>query len=363
MEESQRVLEQCTECGLCVEDCEFLKQTCQSPKELAEKLQQGSFREDPKSPYSCNLCGLCQRLCPEDLNIGEMCFAVRQQLVQEGLAPLPKHEPVKNDQEWATSEWFSVIAPASETTGCKRFFFPGCNLAGYSADLVIATYRYLRERLPGTGIILGCCGGPTHDLGDQPGFERMLDKVRSGMARAGTSEIVVACPHCYHVFKANAPDLRLRSVYEVMAEQGLPTTGKPSSTKAFSLHDPCRTRFERTTQDCVRLLVTRMGYDVADMEYSRDKTRCCGMGGMAAYVDFRLVNRVAMRRAKEAPHDILTYCASCRQAFAMLRKPSLHLLDLVFNPDRDKAPLDGARSRSQVRESQLYLKSRLERGI
>ena len=68
-EEAKRCL-QC-ECNLCVKDCEFLKLYCETPKELAEKFKAGYFKEKPEIPYSCNVCGLCQRLCPQDLNVGE----------------------------------------------------------------------------------------------------------------------------------------------------------------------------------------------------------------------------------------------------------------------------------------------------
>ena len=62
-------------------------------------------------------------------------------------------------------------------------------------------------------------------------------------------------------------------------------------------------------------VVKGMGYQIEEMEYSRDKTRCCGMGGMIAYADLKLSNRIVKKRAAEAKHDELTYCASCREAF------------------------------------------------
>lgn len=335
IQEAERCL-QC-ECKLCIKNCEFLKAVCETPRELARKFESGYFKEKPEIPYSCNLCGLCKKLCPEDLDMGQMCFDLRRQLVREKLGPLPRHEGVISEQEWAASDSFSLSLYDSNLGECQRFFFPGCNLSAYSPDLVIKTYAHLQDNLPGTGIILGCCGGPSHDIGDQSRFQDMLEKVTSEMETAGTSELIVACPHCYHTFKENAPYIQLRSVYEVMAEHGLPERAKAQNGRAFAIHDSCQTRYESKIQDSARAIVKELGYKIEEMEFSKDMTRCCGMGGMAAYVDFKLANKITNRRAKETPLNMLSYCASCRDAFALVGKASLHVLDLVFNPDWEEA--------------------------
>jgi len=147
-----------------------------------------------------------------------------------------------------------------------------------------------------------------------------------------------------------------------VAKQGLPET-TPAGEAVFSLHDSCSTRYEQSLQESVRELVRQMGYRIEEMEYSRDMTRCCGMGGMAAYADPRLANKVTRKRAREAKHDILTYCASCREAFAMLGKPSTHVLDLIFNPDWEKERRPQPKTRDQRRENQALLKSQFAAGL
>ncbi len=201
------------ECRICIEECEFLKRVCSSPKQLAAGFKNGSLANKPQVPYMCNLCGLCQRVCPEDLNIGEMCMTMRLQLVAEGRAPLSQHQRVIADQEWVTSDSFSLTLPDPNSGKCDRFFFPGCSLSARSPDLVLKTFKYLQDRLPGTGIILGCCGAPSHDIGNHDRFEEIIEGVRDSMDRFGASELVIACPECYYTFKQNAPDLELNSVY------------------------------------------------------------------------------------------------------------------------------------------------------
>jgi len=359
MSEISKIIEGCYDCELCVEDCEFLKQVCKTPRDLAEKFKVGFFRENLRVTYSCNLCDLCERVCPEDLNIGKMCLEARQQLVKEGLAPLPAHKYVKRDQEWSLSRAFAFSLPDPNAEGCKRVFFPGCSLAGYSPHLVIKTYDYLRERLAGTGIILGCCGAPTRELGEELQFEEILGGVESAMSELGASEIIVACPNCYYNFKHYVPQLQMRCLYEVMAEIGLPET-KKTREWTFSLHDSCKARWEEDLQQSVRTLVKRIGYRIKEMEYSRDMTRCCGVGGVISFVDFDLGKNITKRRIAEAPFDMLTYCGSCREAFAR-EKPSIHVLDLIFNTNWVEDRLKPPNKASIRRENQSLLKSQLEK--
>lgn len=358
MGKTDEILERCLECRLCVDNCEFLKSHCETPKNLAEEFR-ARFAEIPAVPYSCNLCGLCGRLCPEGLDIGQVCLEVRRQLVTAGLSPLPEHQAAIKEQEWSSPDIFSAAAPGPGDGKCKQIFFPGCSLSAYSPDLVIKTYEYLQERLPCTGIMLGCCGAPSYELGDSSRFQQALGKITARMKEAGASELIVACPDCYHIFKENAPDIRLTTVYELMVRNGLPEPAKTGNGRIFSIHDSCKTRYESGIQESVRKIAAELGYVVEEPEYTKDKTRCCGMGGMVAYVDMKLVNRTTMGRVKELPHDVLTYCASCRNAFALTGKPSVHILDIIFGSElektRRKSPVIGAARR----KNQSELKARL----
>lgn len=94
MSEIENILENCTGCNLCLGECDFLERHCISPRELAESFQNGMHKANPKIPYSCNICGLCEARCPQKLNIGKMCQEARNQLVSDGLAPLEQHKPL-----------------------------------------------------------------------------------------------------------------------------------------------------------------------------------------------------------------------------------------------------------------------------
>jgi Fe-S oxidoreductase len=359
IEEAERCL--ACECNLCVKDCEFLKLYGEAPRELAERFKAGYFRETPKVPYSCNLCSLCKGVCPQDLCIGDACLELRHKLVEEGLGPLPQHKFIDWNIDWTTSDSFVLAQPDPETGECKRVFFPGCSLSGYSPSLVIKTYDFLRERLPGTGILLHCCGAPRRDLGQRDQFEKILDGVRARMAELGASEVIVPCANCYKSFKYFAPQLKVRSLYEVMAELGLPD-GIKTKPWTFTLYDPCSARWEKDIQESVRTLARMTGYEMEEMEHSGELTRCCGTGGMVPYADISLAFKVTKCLADEAHSDIVTYCATCREMLAnpeAAGKPTLHILDLIFNPDWEQSRLNPPCIGTTRRDNQAELKKLL----
>lgn len=359
-EQAENEAERCLkcECRICVENCEFLKKHCSSPHELAEKLISGNFREFSKVIYSCNLCGMCRQVCPNDLDVGELSLKLREKLVEEGIGPLRGHNFVRKNQEYAISESFSYMFPDVNTNKSNKVFFPGCGLCGYSPFTTLETYQYLREKIPGIGVILGCCGAQTVHLGDKKTFKNILDGTVGMIKKMGTKEIIVACPECYSTFTEYAPELTLTFISDILLKVGLPEVIK-GQRQVFSLHDSCSTRNEVELQKSIRLLVREMGYEIDEMEHSREKTKCCGLGGQAAFVDSKLVKTISENRAKESTFDLLTYCASCREALAAY-KPTIHVLDLMFNPNWKEAIAKSPNTGKVRRENQSKVRYLLE---
>jgi glutamate synthase (NADPH/NADH) small chain len=155
--------------------------------------------------------------------------------------------------------------------------------------------------------------------------------------------------------KENLPEIKLKSIYEIMVEIGPPNPIKVEDW-VFSLHDSCTARWEKNLQDSVRGLIKKLNYEIEEVEYSRDKARCCGMGGMIPFVDFELAAKITKKRVNEFHFDIITYCAACREAFA-LEKPSIHILDLIFNPDWKKTRLNYPKTGKKRRETQSRTKA------
>lgn len=334
MGEIERVLEKCIECGLCAEDCDFLAKTRKTPKELAAMYRENRFRDEPQVPYSCNICGLCRSKCPYGLDIGRMLFEARQEMVEHGIGPLRQHIPIQDAQQFYVSDAFKASISAQDKK-TKRVFFPGCALSAYSPALVARTFEYLSRKLPGTGIMLGCCGGPTYLLGDMKTYGGIADGVAAETKRLGATEIIAACPFCYKLLKESHSELHPVSLYTVLDEIGVP--GKRRTGARYTIHDPCTTRYEPEIQQSVRSIIEKAGLRYEETPHSGRDTRCCGMGGMVYAVDPELGGKISRHTIDEAPSEIVTYCATCRETLAGQGGHVVHLLDLIFNPRWRKA--------------------------
>ena len=96
---------------------------------------------------------------------------------------------------------------------------------------------------------------------------------------------------------------------------------------------------------------------VEELRLSREKTECCGFGGLMQDANPALAREVVARRAKESALDYVTYCAVCRDNLASAGKRTLHLLDLIFPDPAEKDPASRKRPGwSQRQENRARLK-------
>jgi len=139
----------------------------------------------------------------------------------------------------------------------------------------------------------------------------------------------VACPYCYKRLSEQLIDLKPVSLYKVLSEAGAKFPEKGNST--YSIHDPCSARGQPEIQDAARSLIYKAGYTIDEHTHTRDNTHCCGMGGLVFLVNADVGAAKTERTVRESLHDLVTYCATCRDIFAGQGKKCVHLLDLLFN--------------------------------
>jgi hypothetical protein len=134
------------------------------------------------------------------------------------------------------------------------------------------------------------------------------------------------------MFAEHLPRVSITSLWQDLVESGLPEAGPAGAASTLAIHDPCTTRPYPAIQEAVRTILRRLGVDGEELALGRDKTECCGYGGLMLNANPELAREVAARRAGISPYDYLTYCAMCRDRLAAVGKRALHILDLVF-PD------------------------------
>ena len=320
------VSENCTECGVCVEQCAFL-QRYGTPKSLADRcrLQDGISR---RIPFECSLCGLCAAVCPSDVDPAVMFLALRRELFDAGAGEHPEHAVILNYEKRGLSKRFTcTLLPE----GCDTIFFPGCALPGTRPETTRKLFHHLQKTVQNLGVVLDCCAKPSHDLGRQDRFLAAFGELKTRLLEHGVRTVLTACPNCYKVFNEYGGDLHVKTVYEALLESPLPEL--PDVPGTATVHDPCGIRHAPAVQDAVRTLAAGKNITLEEMPHCRERALCCGEGGSAGFLSPELAVEWREKKKQEASgRTMLVSCAGCGNALGKETK-TLHILDVLFRPE------------------------------
>jgi len=317
--------EDCTDCGLCVEECGFLE-TYGTPGEIARRYDPAS-KEGPVLPFECSLCSLCDAVCPAGLSPRTLFLEMRRESVDRGSGSFPEHDGLLAYERRGMSRRFTWYGLPE---GCRTVLFPGCALPGTRPERTRELFEILREVDPALGIVLDCCGRISHDLGRETHFFAMFSEMRDWLLAQGVREVLVACPNCHDMFREYGGGLAVRTVYEVLPEGGRPAG---SDCGNVVIHDPCGIRFHKAAQDAVRRLIAGAGVRHTDMEHAGKKTLCCGNGAGVDCLSPQLSGRWSDRATAEiAERPVVTCCAGCANRLGE-RSPVVHVLDVLREPE------------------------------
>lgn len=317
----------CTNCGACKRKCAFLQEHG-TPKEILETVD-FTKPENLALAFECSLCNLCGAICPENLDPRKLFFTLRQQAIKAGTVDLSTYRRILGYEARGNSPLFAYHGLPN---GCDTVFFPGCTLPGTRPETTWQIFTTLQQRYPALGVVLDCCTKPSHDLGRQDYFNHSFGKLNNYLVENNIKKVVVACPNCYAIFKHNAKNLVVETVYEVINSGDLPIGA--TVTGEVAVHDPCPLRGEKAVQDSVRAILTRMGLTLSEMKHHGKRTLCCGEGGSVGLVRPDLAKKWGqMRRDETNGRKIVTYCAGCA-GFLNRVTPTVHLADVVFAPQK-----------------------------
>lgn len=324
------------ECLECVKVCAYLENFGAYPRRYAREIYNNEsivmgVHQANKLVNSCSLCGLCERVCPEDFAMQDLCLQSRRSMVRRGKMPPSAHEFALQDMQFSQSERFRLARPAPGRTASEQILFPGCQLCATDPAHVQRLYAHLNNILPRPpGLMLGCCGAPAFWAGREDAFEQVCDDFLKDWTELGSPELIVACSTCYRMITEHLPQVPTTSLWQHLAGQGLPKPPGIGAAPALAIHDPCTTRPYPAIQAAVRTICGHLGISPGELALGRDKTECCGYGGLMQNANPALAREVAARRARISPQDYLTYCAMCRDSLAAVGKRALHVLDLLF---------------------------------
>lgn len=326
------------DCNDCFHACDFMQHYKKLPKKIVNDVRvlfnpveglQGSY--GTRMVNSCMACGLCEDVCSEDINMGQFLLESRSILHREGKLPPVFHDFWLRDMYHAQEDLAYLKQPAPLNDKNRYLFFPGCQLGASNPAYVAQTYTYLTKKLPGTGILLTCCGAPLEWAGNVQGMTAAALRIKADWQSLGEPEIIFACPSCEKMLSKYLPEIKKSSVYEMLMRLGLP--GESTTEGTVSIFDPCSSRYNPNMQDSVRALVTAAGAEIAELPRGGQNAVCCGFGGHIYPANKELYNCIGKSRAGLSEQPFVTYCANCRDLLSYHEKPTAHVLGLIFGLD------------------------------
>jgi len=368
MLEAQRCI-QC-ECMECVDVCQYLEDYGKYPRKYVREIYNNlsivsGTRHSNKFINSCSLCGLCAEVCPTDLDMGEVVLEARRTMVEQDRMPPSAHDFALRDMQFSNGGKSAMAKNAPGTDSSSYVLFPGCQLAASAPEHVQKLFSHLTTSLPDddVGLMLGCCGSPANWAGRSDLFDETITRWQQELVAMGDPTVVLPCSSCFQVFKTSLPDVEIVSLWELLDAEGITPEAVAGEPRMVSIHDPCTTRHETGIHDSIRRMVGDMGYEIDELKASREKTSCCSYGGHTWLANPDLSNRIVERRISENDADYVTYCAMCRDFFAAKGKRTLHVLDLMFEPDVDERAGRTGPGYSQRHENRARLKRKLLKEI
>lgn len=358
------------ECRECVKACEFMTHYHSYPKRLVREVYNNAsivmgIRHANKMINSCSLCGLCGEICPQRLNMAEVYHEARDLMVKKGKMPPSAHDFALRDMSVSNSDECVLLRHQPGHTASSIVFYPGCQLAGSAPHHIYNIYKFLCEKLAGgVGLWLGCCGSPADWAGRKELFQQTLDRLEESWIEMGKPRVITACPTCYMQFSQHLRNIPVETVWTLLDQIGLPANRQTAEKgRKLAIHDSCTTRNEVGLHNAVRNILAQLGYECQELPLSRERTVCCGYGGLMMFANREVAHKVVKRRIHESELDFISYCSMCRDNFAGQGKRALHLFDMLFGLEPDQAAKQEGPGYSARQENRARLKRSLLRDV
>ncbi|WP_022664528.1 (Fe-S)-binding protein [Desulfospira joergensenii] len=351
----------CADCGRCSDHCPAnAVGRPLSPRFITIKARDLIFKNYPLSGeiyksnllvediytedeiWSCTTCGACEEECPLGIEYIDKMVDLRRGMVDEGMVPQSLQKPLKA-LEKRGNPYGKMEKKRADWAGDKEFKAKHAvkNLAKDKADTLyfvdsITSYDdNIQEIARRTSIILEKAGvdfgilakeekDSGHEVlrfGEEMLFQDLKEQNTEAILESGVTNIVTADPHAYNALKNDYKGLpQVKHISQVVAEKitSGQLTLKPctSPDKTYVYHDPCYLgRHNGVYEDPRAALDAIDGLTRVELEKSRDRSFCCGGGGLMLFYEPEEETRMGVLRvnmAAEAGADVIvTACPFC----------------------------------------------------
>jgi len=394
-EEASRCLK--CQCDACIKACVHMQRFSITPDQYIRSISHNERivlgnRTANTMINSCTECGLCKEVCPVGIGMADIIHATRESMVERGKMPISAHDFALKDMQYSHSDYFSMVRKQPSKEASKNLFYypviafsayarglykgsgktgylfyPGCQLSSTHTEYIGDIYKHLvgaikaKDADNDVGLYLGCCGAPADWAGRVDLMPESIEKIHKTWEEMGEPIFILACSSCASTFEKYLPMIKTISLWEVFDTYGLPEVDIKKGKRELCIHDACATRHDSTIHGSIRNIVKTLGYSVKELEYSKEKTKCCGYGGLVANANPEQADDFVKDRIGESEQDVLVYCAMCKDMLVKGNKRAYHILDIIYGneinqEDPQKMPTLSERQNNRKRLKQQLLK-------
>jgi Fe-S oxidoreductase len=293
--------------------------------------------------WSCTTCGACEEECPLLIEYIDKMVDLRRGMVDEGNVPQSVQKPLKalesrgnpyGKMEKKRADW---VKPKEFQQSCDVKILDGNNGAGtlYFVDSITsyddrmqAIGRATAKILDHVGENFGILGAAEKDsghevrrFGEEMLFMALRDHNADAIRASGVKRIVTADPHAYNALKHDYKDVPpVEHISQVIAREV--KSGKiklnrvENENSVYTYHDPCYLgRHNQIYDDPREVLDAIPGLKRVEMSRSRDRSFCCGGGGLMLFYEPKEDQRMGVKRvqmaAEAGANVIVTACPFC----------------------------------------------------
>lgn len=202
----------------------------------------------------------------------------------------------------------------------NTLFFKGCMISQVCPGIA-ENYRKVLDSMRVDFIELPrepCCGMPLLNAGFTQVYEKQVRRLSEAFERFGVARVLCSCPACYHQLKSTfrevevglilkelASTLRVRKLRLRRIGEGIRVT----------YHDPCHLGRYSGIYDEPREIISSMGFELIEMEFSKESSMCCGAGAGVKLNYSALADAIGRERIKQAlatgASVLITACPLC----------------------------------------------------
>ena len=280
--------------------------------------------------YKCLGCLLCRSYCKHEIVVPDSLIAGRELAVINGAAPqavidmgcrfASSHNPAGRD---LAADIRKVLPAQNFEKGVSAVFFAGCMHTARDTGVIGRFFEIAAalgvDYMGAWGGEPYCCGLPLHTAGMSSGFRKHAAALSKELAAYRL--IVTPCPACAYTLKVLYPDMGFRTAQKVqhVSEFLAPIINvnsvKSPSGRTMAWHDPCYLGRYMGVYDEPRKLLETCGVKLAEFQWGREMSYCCGGGGNLPLTSKKTAGAVADKRRsdfkKTGADAIATGCPSC----------------------------------------------------